>query len=441
MRVAYVTMAFPAPSETFACNDVRSLSSAGIDVSVHSLRPAFPHWRTVAADRGVDGVPISHNSFVNSLSGTVHALRQPRLLLKALRWTVASTGSRPFHLFRSLLLLPRAFDILRRVERARPQIVHLFWGHYPALVGFLVRQTKPDIVLSVFLGAYDLSWGYGGTEPIARTADVVWTHADHNIPAIERLGVSRSRVRRVYRGIDLTSWDREGAKVPCRIVTAGRLLPNKGMDTVLLAFQKVRQLWPAATLVVVGDGVERRNLKALAASLGIDGAVRFTGSVPHKDVLAEMSSAEVFLFLSRKNSERLPNVVKEAIASRCVCVVSETPGITELVADGVSGLLVPRSDASAAAERLDRIFKNPQLAQSLKALAEKNLRENFDLDRSMETYVEVWGGLVSDQRKTEALEARHLAGHQFDRTSSVSAGSTGSLGRGNREADLETDGR
>jgi colanic acid/amylovoran biosynthesis glycosyltransferase len=409
LKVAYVTMAFPAPSETFACNDVRALQREGVEVSVHSLRPGGAGWRMLAAERDVTDVPITQNSAGNSIRGMFYALGRPLLLLRVLAWLLRRTTSRPAHLGRSLLLLPRAFDILRRLRRERPDVVHLFWGHYPAIVGYLVRQDMRSSVRSMFLGAYDLTWGYGGTATEARAADAVWTHADHNIAAIERLGVTRSRIHRVYRGIDFRLFPSATEKIPFRIVTAGRFLPQKGMDTVLHAFREILQKWPAATLVVLGDGAERKTLEELAASLEIQHAVRFAGRVSQVAVIAEMSSAEVFLFLSRKSSERLPNVVKEAIATGCVIVVSDTDGISELVSDGESGFIVPQSDASAAAERVDRTFSNPERIPALTAAARKHLREHFDVVTSMRIYKNTWNALVAARREPTSDRGPHAA--------------------------------
>ena len=88
-----------------------------------------------------------------------------------------------------------------------------------------------------------------------------------------------------------------------------------------------------------GENIGARD-ERLARALGIRESVEFRGQVTYDSVLAALASAEVLLFLSRHEAERLPNVVKEAMASRCICIVSRTPGIEELIPNGRIGFIV-----------------------------------------------------------------------------------------------------
>ena len=55
-----------------------------------------------------------------------------------------------------IALIPMSFYMFEKLKKEKPDIVHLFWGHYPSLVGYLVKKNMPDTKLSQFLGAYDL---------------------------------------------------------------------------------------------------------------------------------------------------------------------------------------------------------------------------------------------------------------------------------------------
>lgn len=396
MRICYVTMQFPTTYETFAVRDVRTLQRMGARVTVQSLRPAHPSAAALYGEYGLDpDTPVVHNSPARTLSGIGTALRRPTVLLALTGWIFARCWRRPGHLLRSLILVPRVIDIVEQIRRERPDVVHLFWGHYPAMVGRLVRIRLPGTTLSVFIGAYDLVWGYGGTPPVARSADVVWTHALENVPAIAALGVDRERIAVAYRGVDLSRFHTAGApKVARRIVTASRLIPAKGVDDVLKAFAHVLRDWPDATLVVLGDGPDQRRLEALAGDLGIAHAVAFLGHVDQGVVAAELQAAEVFLLMSRNGSERLPNVVKEALACRCVCVVAESPGIEELVRDGVHGFVVPQGDVEGAAGRIRAIFERRVDVEAMTRAGSDHVRTHFDVERTMSLYLERWRRLT-----------------------------------------------
>jgi glycosyltransferase involved in cell wall biosynthesis len=70
--------------------------------------------------------------------------------------------------------------------------------------------------------------------------------------------------------------------------------------------------------------------------LGLEDKVMFLGHVSQKKLLVKMANANFFLLMSRYESERLPNVVKEAMYQRCIVVTSDTQGINELVNHGKS---------------------------------------------------------------------------------------------------------
>ena len=123
------------------------------------------------------GLATSHNGIAATLAGVGHALTRPALLGRALRWIVASSQRSWRDALLSVVLLPRAFDILAGLERRKPDVVHMYWGHFPTIVGYLVQRRLPDVVTSVSIVAYDLERAYGGSVDVARRADVLRTHA------------------------------------------------------------------------------------------------------------------------------------------------------------------------------------------------------------------------------------------------------------------------
>lgn len=392
MRVTYVTMLFPAPSEVFAATDIRALRALQADVTVHSLRPAQRGVRARLAEHGLQSLPLTFASPATMVVGLAHGIRHPVLAAGLVAWVVQRTWLRPADLVKSLILLPRVLEIARSLRDDPPDVVHLFWGHYPTMVGWVVARQLPDVVLSVFLGAYDLTGRYGGSADVARMADVVWTHAAVNVPAIQRLGVQPARLRVAFRGID------PGA-IPARtrppltshrLLAIGRLIPSKAFDDVLEVFARVRPAWPDASLTILGDGPERRRLEQLARHLGVSDATSFLGHVSHERVLAELADADVLLFMSRKDSERLPNVVKEAMACECFCVATRTAGMDELIEDRRHGFLIDPGDIAGAAGFIDAVFRRREPALSMVADAKARVRDHFDARTTMEAYLRTW---------------------------------------------------
>ncbi|WP_088889147.1 glycosyltransferase family 4 protein [Leptolyngbya ohadii] len=395
MKVWIITMAFPYPSETFACNDVSALRRAGIEVVVHGLRPEHPHFTQLVAERGVSDIWITHNSIKNTLDGLRVALQYPRLLLNFIAWILRHSWKRPANLFKSLILVPRSLQIFDLALQDPPEIIYLYWSHFPSLVGYLIQARLPQIAVSISFVAHDVYYpefnskdSYTGS--VARQADVVQTITAANIPAIEKFGIAKDNIALSYHGIDLSRIPSAERKIGRRIVTAGRLIPEKGFDQVLEVFKQVLEVWSDASLVVLGDGPERENLEHLACTLNIRHAVDFRGFVSHDEIFQAMAIAEVFLFMSFYQAERLSNVVKEAIGCRCLCVVSHTPGIEELIHDRVEGYIVQSGDLEGAAKRIHQVFSDPEQRIEMTEKAYQRLQDHFDLDQIIQKMQQNW---------------------------------------------------
>lgn len=398
MRIAYVTMQFPRPSETFASNDVRVLEEYGAEVSVHGL--GFPHaeFDRLRAERRLDGVAVTHNSLRGSARGVVAATLNPRLLASVLRWLVVTSWRKPSQLFTALALVPRAFEVLAGLVEDEPDVVHVYWGHYPSIVGYLVQRRLPHIATSLSLAAYDLTAEFPGTPQVARQAGFVRTLAEFNVPHVSRFtGVQKERIEVIYDGIDAAMIERTVAgvaRVPRRLATASRLIKEKRVDEALTIFARVHRNWPDSTLTIMGEGPERERLEALAEKLGVSRSVAFLGHVAHEQVMAEFAKAEAVLFTSAKASERLPNAVKEGMACGCVCVVSKTPGIFELVRPGDTGFVYETDRQPTAEAILEDIFARRVDVDAIIASAKQDMRERFDLRSTVRRYLDQWQGVL-----------------------------------------------
>ena len=426
MKVWVVTMNFPIPGETFAVGDVRTLKDAQVDVSVHALRFAHPDAPRLTAQHLAD-VPITRSSKRAILRGLLEMFKRPALTLHFLAWLTTQMLGNPRRnlkyrlkqLAKSFALVPRSLQLFGKLEQERPDVVHLFWGHYPAMFAHLVQKRYPEIVSSVFLGAYDLEAAYGGSASVARHADILWTHARANVADIQQLGVQDARIRVAYRGAKLQrfegiDWQR---KVKRRIVSAGRLGAFKKMDDVLRVFQQTLQRWPDATLVILGDGPERARLEALARTLSVAHAVTFRGHVAHAEVFEAMARSEVFLLMSQHGAERLPNVIKEAMGCRCVCVTTQTPGIEELLVHGEYGFVVPQGDVEGAAQHIAEIFAGNVDALRFTQAAYAHLERHFDIERIARIYKDTWRDLVEEKRKVRSASEQEAKSEEVRRTS------------------------
>jgi glycosyltransferase involved in cell wall biosynthesis len=197
------------------------------------------------------------------------------------------------------------------------------------------------------------------TEPLARAAlrraDVVRTISGYTSELIRPLGRAPAAVFPAY--VDLSAFTaRPPVPLPDRsaVLFVGVLERYKGIDVLARA-------WPAvaartgATLHVVGDG-------PLAATVAGTG-VRWDRRLSQEEVARALDRASLLVLPSR--SEGLPRIVIEAFCRGRPVVGTRAGGIPDIVADGVSGLLVPPDDPDALADALVRALEDRALLERL----------------------------------------------------------------------------
>jgi glycosyltransferase involved in cell wall biosynthesis len=170
------------------------------------------------------------------------------------------------------------------------------------------------------------------------------------------LGMPEEKIRVHHTGIDLDLFrpaDRAAAKAALGVegpllVTAGALLERKGQA---LSIAALRQL-PGATLILVGDGPDRRRLEGLARGAN----VRFLGNRPHAELPALLAAADVMVLPTV--SEGLANVWVEALACGTPVVTADVGGAREVIDRPQAGRLVPR-EAGAIAQAVRELLADP----------------------------------------------------------------------------------
>lgn len=402
MKIAYVTMQFPVASETFAAVEVRALHRLGAEVTVLTYRTAPAKAEAMLAERGLANLPIDQGGPAASLRGLALILLRPGDSFPLIGTIFSHCWRQPLHLAKSLALVPRSLGLLERLEVLKPDVVHLFWGHYPSLLGLLVKRRLPWVAVTQFLGAYDLEKGFALSALLARRADRLLTHAKANLPALAAIGLDPEQVDVSYRGIEVPTPPPAPQKTRALMILAERLVPQKRSADVLRVFAAVAAEIPEARLRLLGDGPELERLKALSKELGIEKLVTFSGHVPHREVFRHLAEAEVALTLSQSPSERLPNALKEAMLQRCLCLAARSPGIDELITDGETGLVVAPGDIAGAAARLTTLLRDPDAVAQLGQNAQTYILENFDVDRVMAKRLQRWSALCSRLRRGAA---------------------------------------
>jgi glycosyltransferase involved in cell wall biosynthesis len=181
------------------------------------------------------------------------------------------------------------------------------------------------------------------------------------------------------------------------VLYVGRLSREKGVSSLLQAFQYIQNTLPTTqdrgpTLVIVGDGPERSNLEKLAATLGLQGKVRFAGMVPHEQLPSFFASAGAVVVPSLHES--YGRVIVEAMAFGRAVVATDTDGARDLIRDGETGLIVPIQDAAALADKIGYLLSNPQVAHRMGEAAREFVMRTQNPQALRRAQVDMWLAIV-----------------------------------------------
>lgn len=387
-KVWFVVMQFPVFSEAFAATEIRALRAEGADVEVLSIRTEPRSARERIARLRIGDVQVNWYSLKSVFGAARLSLTSPVRVAATLFWLLRYGGKQPALLLKCLVLLPRMMEIFARATREKPDVIHLFWGHYPSVLVYMFSRWLPGTLVSMSLGAYDLVYRFGPSIEATKRAHVLWTHAEINRGLVADCGIDTARLRVLPRGVD---WVDVPAYQPVRthkVVAVARLVREKNVASVIRACKVVQERFEDTQLLVIGEGDQRGALEELAADLNLREAVSFTGAIDHSEVWSHLSDASVFVLLSVSPAERLPNSVKEAMACGCICVVSRTPGIEELT--GASDAIVDAFDVQAVAERICAVFAQPERFQGERQSNRAVIAERFDAATVARTRLSTW---------------------------------------------------
>ncbi|MBI2636101.1 glycosyltransferase [Candidatus Peregrinibacteria bacterium] len=172
------------------------------------------------------------------------------------------------------------------------------------------------------------------------------------------------------------------------VVFCGRLVPNKRLSDVIRA---VAQL-PNVTLLIIGDGPERRKCEKLAETLGMESRIAFTGWLASQaDVYRAIQSARIFVMNS--SSEGGPRVLFEAMALGMPVISTRVGAAPQFIDDGHDGLLT-KGDPNDLRDKIKMLLRNEQERLRLGAAA-RYVLDIFDRGMLVKIYADSLKSLVS----------------------------------------------
>ncbi len=399
--IAVVLKGYPRLSETFIAQELRALERAGFILRFFSLRQPTDRKRH----------PI-HDEMKASVVYLPEYLHDDPLRVLRCWWRMRTTAIQT----RKSWLRDLGRDLSRNRIRRFGQALVLA-AEMPGDVGWIYSHFihTPASVARYAHALTGLSWS------CSAHAKDIWTSPDWELSEkldsarwtvtctangfrhLKDLSARDGNVHLVYHGIDLARFPRPVRRAtardgrdrgnPVRLLTVGRAVEKKGLDTLLdaLALLPEDLSW---TWTHIGGGELSDRLKAHVERLGLADRVALTGAQSQETVLDAYRASDLFILPSRiaSNGDRdgLPNVLVEAASQELTCLSTPVSGIVELIRDGENGVLVAPDEPALLASAIERLARQPDLRAKLARAAADEVHARFDHLSTIGTLVELF---------------------------------------------------
>lgn len=237
------------------------------------------------------------------------------------------------------------------------------------------------------------------------------TTAELEAGTLLRLGVPREKILTIGPGVDLARYQPAGdaesvafrremlpsAEGRRLVLSVSRFTPAKGIVETLYAFARLKANRDDVFLVLVGVRHSHRSdyldrMRRTIAALRLDRDVAIIENLPESRLPACYSAAAVTSVFS-VGYDPLPTTIIESMACGTPVVATDFPPRVQMITHGLNGMFVPERDEALWASTVDRILNERMLASALRSGGLKRAREQFDMNRVAQRYLEAFRSL------------------------------------------------
>uniref|UniRef100_A0A832M0Z8 Colanic acid biosynthesis glycosyltransferase WcaL n=1 Tax=Oscillatoriales cyanobacterium SpSt-402 TaxID=2282168 RepID=A0A832M0Z8_9CYAN len=395
MRIGYLLAEFPAQSHTWAWREYQTLKTLGIDAAIAATRQPpkiTPHpWVQEAQSQTEYLIPFSRKDLALSLREIL--LAGPSAWLKCLG-VVLNAEDMSFKQRLRLLALIIVSGKLAWLARTKGwSHIHSLYcsdaAHLAMFAAFLSRCTYSLTLLGPledFGPNQRQKWKWAAFALVMsnQLLKVVTKQLDGYLPASIRIAPMGADVEKNKRQTPYIPWNGTGT---CRIYACGRLNVAKGYAYLLEAIALLRGQGFDVHLQIAGEDEKggsgyRQDIEKLIQQKELSDCVELLGSVSEDRNRQGYEEAHIFALGSLE--EGISVAVMEAMAMEVPVVMTDVGGMSELIDDGVDGILVPSQQANALAAAIAKIMQDPEFALNLSRASRQKVATQFYHQRSAE---------------------------------------------------------
>lgn len=388
-KIGYLIPEFPGQTHAFFMRERDELTKLGVETDIISTKPplsgrASHTWAQSAAAETTYLYPLTVG-YVWSIA--IELLRAgPLGWLRCLVTLLTARGLSLGERMKLMLFIPSGALLLSFARKHVWQHVHVHSCANAANVAMFAQRLggiSYSLTLHGRLSDYgpnqNTKWRFAKFVVVITKALTAEALANLDRSLLPRLmlapmGVDVDRFRRAAPYVAATRQDR------VRLVACGRINPCKGHDDLIRAVAELERRGIIAELSICGATDSQRvdyrdQLEALIQENNLVDRVKLLGSVSEERVRDELQDAHFFCLGS--HHEALGVATVEAMAMEVPCVVTNHPGVAEMITDGKDGKLVPVKNPLAVADAIEQLIDDPEYAVAVGQRARATIVERF----------------------------------------------------------------
>jgi colanic acid/amylovoran biosynthesis glycosyltransferase len=378
---------FPPLTETFVMREIRQLRTDGWNIVIGELRPMHKTPRAQGFEDLVPFVSPAQWFSLDLVAGIFFFLASRPLSVWRCLKTITKSVGQPRYFPKMFYILFSSMRLGFRFRNSHPSLVRTHFLRTEALAArFLGDLLRVPYSLTVYTVSDD--YPHGVVKEIVRGAAFLVADTHQVREYLKSLGEDPGYDHVVHNSVSIDEFPERsagGGSRPALVLAVGRLDHKKGFGVLLEACSALRQRGVAFHCVIIGDGTERDRLWKARQRLGLEECVDMLGSLSFSEVKQWYYKAGVLVMPSivtaDGQTDGMPTVVIEAMASGLAIVGTRTAGIPEAVKDELNGFLVSSNDAKELADRLGLLLAREDLRERFGSMSRRIAETEFSLAR------------------------------------------------------------
>ncbi|MBU1203311.1 glycosyltransferase family 4 protein [Patescibacteria group bacterium] len=309
-------------------------------------------------------------------------------------------------------------DIYKLLNKEQYEIIHLN-SSKTGLLGALAARLYASNPINTKIRVVYTAHGFVFNEPLSKTRkklyrfsekfstaiqNVIITVSDYDkASAIENKITPDAKMITIHNGLDFDKYNFYEKKEALKKLslnpdkkyfgTIASFYPTKGyqylIEAIKMLLAKDSPIIKNYNWALIGDGPEMENIKKLAKDQGVENYIKFLGQIDN--AYKYLPAFDIFVLPSVK--EGLPFTILEAGLAQVPTIASRVGGISEIITDQKTGLLVSPADPLSLVESMEKMSSDNELANNIAHQNYQNIKNNFNLTNTLEKTEKIYLGL------------------------------------------------